>query len=200
MDFRYTENYDDYRDVLCVRAVDCICKNVCNLESDKAKRVYELGRKVGYDQVIWGYRCGLWGRYDVNRIVQLGQIQRVISKGIKRPVRIIIGYQGTIWIDNLHTCIASILCYGENMKISDMPVYIVDMRDDVPIIVDINRSVSFDYDKIAGVIQCSKDRLSRIHIDLYDVNYTICEFMTENKISRDRLTLDESFYEMYKQL
>lgn len=56
MDFRFTENYKKYRDILNMRAVDCLCKHVCNLDGEKARKVYELGQKVGYKQVIWGVR------------------------------------------------------------------------------------------------------------------------------------------------
>lgn len=55
MNFIYKDDYSKYRDMLEVRAVDCLCKHVCMLSSEKAKKVYDLSNSVGYDKVAWGH-------------------------------------------------------------------------------------------------------------------------------------------------
>lgn len=198
MDFRFTENYEKYRDILNMRAVDCLCKHVCSLDGEKASKVYELGQKVGYKQVIWGYGEGYSELYEMNRVVHLSRIQRIVYDKLKFPVRIVIGEQGVPWVDNLHTTIAGILCFGEDMLLSEIPVYIVDMRENIPVLVNVESSIDMNYKGIAGIIDCAEKRIARVHKDLYDIKYTIGEFMVDNKISRGSFVLSESYFDNYR--
>lgn len=113
---------------------------------------------------------------------------------MQTPVRLVIGYSDKLWVDNLHTCLSYIVKHGEDILLSEMPVYIIDLREELHIVVDIENSIIFDKSSIEGAIDCARKRISRVHIDLYDINYTIGDFIKDNRIFRNSMSLDDKYF------
>lgn len=195
--FLYTDDYSDYKKMLNVKITDCLCKHVMTLNTRKAQAVYMEAQKVGYHKVMWGYGQNLSKYPAKNREAQLMTIQRMIYDLYNHAIRIVIDKEGILWIDNLHTAIKDVLVYGENQIIGDSKIYIVDLSQDIPKIVNINGSVSDSVYDIENAIVSAKTRLKRITPELSQIKYTIGDFMKDNNINRECLTLDEKAYDKY---
>lgn len=187
MKFIYTEDYSNYGDILNKKVKLSLCKHVMNLESDKSKRVYQESLDIGYSYVMWGYGTEIEDDYKLNRKNQLGIIYKMIQDHLDNAVRIIIDTDGDIWIDNLHSTIRNIILMDENITIGDMKCYIVDFHSDVsaPVIIDVNGSLSNNINDIKNMLNVSFDRLNRISNGIKKANYTIGEFILENKLNKD---------------
>jgi len=158
-----------------------MCKHVLFLNSTKACKVYKESVKIGYDKVIWGFGSGIYKRPRDNFIVQKHHIERMIYKNRVIPLRIVIDSKcGAIWLDNLHTAIAYIKLYGEYVALKDIPIYIIDLRQDTPIIVDINGTVRDSVTDIVRAIATAYDRDSRVSKELVKINYKLRDFLNDN--------------------
>lgn len=197
MKFIYTNDYSDYTYVLEKKIVDCHCKHVMSLESVKAQEVYNESKNIGYNHVIWGYGSGLYKNIDSNRTVQLHTIGRMIYKGFNRQFRVVIDKYNTIWVDNLHSAIRDILIFGEDITFGETKCYIVDMRNEIPIVVDVDNTVSNNIIDIEGCIKASQERCERTSKKLQEINYTIREFMEDNDITKNTLNIDEKYFNEY---
>lgn len=199
MNFEYTSSVAGYENYLTSRVCENFCKHVCRPYSLKAQRVVSISNSLGYTQVFWGYGEGYYSDIEKNRIIQISRIQRFIYDSNVRSIRVVIDKDGDMWFDNLHSTLAHVLCRGgidnaDKIKTYDLPVYIVDMRNNIPKIVDMYRLVEFDREKISGMISVSEKRCGRVSAELKQVGYTIGEFITENGISWNSLTLDKEVY------
>lgn len=195
--FLYTDDYTEYIKMLDVKITDCLCKQVMTLNTKKAQEVYMEAQKVGNQKVIWGYDQNLSAYPAKNREAQIMSIQRMVFDLFNRAIRVVIDKSGVLWIDNLHTAIKDVIVYGDDHKLIDSNVYIVDMRNDIPKVVDIDGSVSDSVFDITNAVACSVKRVKYITPELYKIKYTIGEFIADNKITRESLTLDEKKYKKY---
>ena len=164
------------------------CKHVLSLDSEKAERLYGYSCDIGYPQAMWGYGESLDQDPARNRIVQLGRIQRYIYERFVHPVRIVVDEKGVLWIDNLHNAIAHELCRYD-CRISNIPYYIVE-RDERYIwhITDPYGLVHLG--KVAGILKSSANRLGRVDDAVRSVKYTIGEFIQDNRLYFEEVTLD----------
>lgn len=198
MQFLYNDQFEGYMEYLDKRVTDSLCKHVCRCDSEKAQEVIRLSLQLGYPQAWWGYGEGYHTNPELNKTVQLSRIQRFIYEPVIRPLRLVIDQNGNLWADNLHTAIAQVLCRGKGILMREMPVYLIDMRTSTPKIVDGYHLIDLDRKKVTGLLAVSWKRCERSSKELADVNYTIGEFMVENDLNRDALTLpDTSFMENY---
>ena len=195
--FLYTDDYAEYRKMLDVKITDCLCKQVLTLNTKKAQEVYMEAQRIGNQKVMWGYEQNLSNYPAKNREVQLMSIQKMIFDLFDRAIRVVIDKEGFLWIDNLHTSVKDVIVYGVDHKLIDSNVYIVDMRGDIPKVVDIDGSVSDSVFDITNAVACSVKRIKYITPKLYKINYTIGEFIKDNGISRENLTLDVKIYDKY---
>lgn len=191
MEFLYQDRFSsgEYEKYLAGRAVDCLCKHVCMDTGEKTKALAKASEQIGYPQTWWGYEEGLHTDPTRNRLVQISRIQRFIAGGIIHSIRMVIDREGDLWPDNLHSTLAHILCRGPDTVLMQMPVYFVDMRGDIPGIVDGNRFIDFNRQKIKGLLQASEKRISRVSKAVKDVDYRIGEFMKDNEITLAAMTL-----------
>lgn len=173
------------------------CKHVMDVSSQKAEKLLDVSVAAGYENAMWGYGEALYKVPDYNRIVQIGRIQRFIYKGLIRPVRIVIDSKGCWWPDNLHTTIAHILCQGSGCKVIDIPFYIIDLsaKQDVVTIYDPYRLV--DLNRADDVIHSALMRESQTNDQIRSVNYSIQEFMADNNICWEALTLEPVYKYMF---
>lgn len=198
MDFTYSENYKSYEDILDRKVIDCLCKHVIKTDTDKSQRLAEVSRKIGVPHVYWGYPDGLHEHPEMNRQIQLGCIQHgITSKNIK-PMRVVLTENRRVWIDNLHTAIQNIIIFGEDVTIGECIPYICDMTVTPFKIVNIEGSVAGNLGMAKGAIQAAVKRLNRVHPEMYEIGYTIRDFMEENNINREALTISQKRIDMYK--
>lgn len=186
--FKYTNYYKHYMFVIKMFLKDCLCKHILSEESQKAKLLKKESLKIGYTQVQWGYA----EKFDIrkNRIIQIGRISRIIYKDINRPIRVVIGNKGEVWIDNLHHAIAHIIAKGQGVLLGDIPMYIVDMRNEKePIIVDKEGSLSRSLDEIIGTLCSAKKRCDRSSQRICSLKYTIEDFMNDNVLVNEEFPL-----------
>lgn len=204
MDFIYKEEPVGYEYVLKRQIKDTLCKHtMCYIEneelkffSNKAKRVFEASRDIGYNWTLWGYSSKSYLDYDRNRIGQLHTIMRMVYKRFTRGFRVVIDKDGTPWIDNLHSAIRDILVYGEDVKICDVDYYIIDLFNDLPIVTS-NGILSDSIKEIKDAISVGYDRLSRISSDIKNINYTIGEFMSEHHINKYECGISDDMIKNY---
>lgn len=195
------ESYlDEYED-MPIR--DMPCKHVMSLSSEKAMELFRASVAIGYDKVVWGKGSGICLDEDWNRKAQLHEIQRIIYKKRIHPVRVVVDNDvdspwndiRVVWIDNLHNAIAHILC-NDCCRLRDIPHYIVTRNKAYGVeIIDPYHVV--DLSRVSGLMDCAMVRLSRSGEDIARVGYTISDFMSDNRISRDVLTIADEYYPEY---
>lgn len=88
----------------------------------------------------------------------------------------------TVWIDNLHSSIKYIRKYGINVKLRDVPFYVVDISDyNNPTINGYNCSLRENYEDILGAISCAYKRFRRSNSkELIEIRYTLGDFLYDN--------------------
>ena len=128
------ENYH-LKEIAERKIADLECKHVINFNSPKAKIIYNLGIESGFAGVIWGSTRN--GTEHTEKAI----INQMLETNFNRPLKIVVVKNNRIWADNTHTCIAQILRHGGQVKIKEVPFYIIDLSHKHPIIVNYNNSV-----------------------------------------------------------
>lgn len=87
-----------------------------------------------------------------------------------------------VWIDNLHSAIKYIREYGKDVKLRDIPFYVVDISDyDNPSIHGYKGSLRERYEDILGAISCAYKRFRRSNSkELIEISYTLRDFLCDN--------------------
>lgn len=183
-----------------LKIIDMPCKHVLSLDSTKAKSLLEASHKIGYDQVMWGYGSGIYQNSEENRIIQINTIRRMIYKGFTRGFRIVVDSSGYVWVDNLHSAIRDIIVWGHDVRIGDVPHYVVDLSSEIVKVMGDRNYISDSLQDIYGAISVSYKRDRRTSDEVRQVGYTIGEFMNENAISRESINLSETIYAQYMAL
>lgn len=198
MEFEYHDSFDGcYMKYLGMRTGSCLCKHVCRVMDDRTRALLEASERIGYTHVTWGYGECLHTDTECNRLVQISRIQTFIYNGFVRPIRLVIDRDGDIWIDNLHSAITHMLCRGTDITLGSMPVYIIDMRHSVPVIMDGYHLIEFDRVKIGRMLTVSRHRCERVSSEIKAIRYTMEDFMKDNDITRNALTISPGCYEDY---
>ena len=81
-----------------------------------------------------------------------------------RAVRFVITRDDRIWSDNTHWALAYLIKYGMDVTIMDIPMYIIDFREDVPTIFDKKGAVFdslFDIKSAIASAQRIQERLDK---------------------------------------
>lgn len=172
----------DLSEIANIKLEDMLCKHVLNIASDKAKRMLEESKNIGYPGCMWGYY------HDHSNVRhQLGIIERMEEDDYTHSIRVVIcSYEHTpgkfIWTDNLHTTIKAIREKGRDARLRDVPFYVVDVSDKEHVIVyDYNRSLHDDMVRIRGAVDSARFRLMRSDSkDLLQINYTVKDFLEDN--------------------
>lgn len=126
--------------------------------NDQSKIFFELSEKVNYNNTILGFHRHATIQNEYFRINNMSQ------SACLRAVRFVITKDGRIWSDNTHWTLAYILKYGVDVTVLDIPMYIVDFRENVPIIFDKNGAVFdslFDVKSSIASAQRIQERLDK---------------------------------------
>lgn len=179
------DNITEY--ILNIKLGSMLCKHVVKhnfyRENSKAFRLYVESQKLGYEICNWGLHVGHANdiQYHINRIVQMEKdnynpaIRVVVCKYdfCNKPI---------LWIDNLHSAIKYIRQYGKDVKLKDIPFYLVDICDyEHPIINGYNGSLRESYEDIFGAVSCAYARFNRSNSrQLIEIGYTLNDFLNDN--------------------
>ncbi len=188
MNFYYYDSFKSYADYLDVKVTDCLCKHICRLNSEKAVRLKDTRFALGDYNVFWGYGESLYKDPEKNRLIQLSRIQKFIFDHYVHTIRCIIDKDGDLHVDNLHSALAHVIAGGKDITLRDMPVFILDTRSST--IADEYHIVHISFNDINNILCDGNFTNSRMSSATKSVGYTIGEFMTDNDISRDALTLE----------
>ncbi|WP_097006718.1 hypothetical protein [Lacrimispora amygdalina] len=150
------------------------CKHVI---LNEPKEIYEASVKANYDYVILGSHRHASINDENERIFNM-----VSNKFFNRPVRIVKAKDGRLWCDNTHTAMAYLRRnYKKDIRLKNIPFYLVDVSCNVPVVISINNSVIQKDDDIQNAINCSLQINSRLDkgVRPKSMSYTVGEL---NKI------------------
>lgn len=148
--------------------------------NDQSKIFFELSEKVNYSNTILGFHrhASIQNEYF--------RINNMSKSACPRAVRFVITKDERIWSDNTHWTLAYVLKYGMDVTIMDIPMYIVDFREDVPTIFDKNGAVFdslFDIKSSIASAQRIQERLDKgwrpfnLSYKIIDLNNDICKLL-----------------------
>lgn len=180
-------NDDISEDLLNMKLTDMFCKHVIRRNSDgiqiKAGKLYIESCKLGYKVCNWGLHVGHASdiQYHINSIVQMER------DGYNPAIRIVVckyDFCDThiVWVDNLHSAIKYIREYGKDIKLRDIPFYVVDISDyEHPSVYGHNGSLRKNYEDILGAVSCAYKRFRRSNSkELIEIGYTLRDFLCDN--------------------
>lgn len=180
-------NDDISEDLLNMKLADMFCKHVIRRNPDgiqiKADKLYTESLKLGYNFCEWGVHSG----HPSDISFHTGIITKMEKDNYNHAIRIVIckyDFCDThiVWIDNLHSAIKYIREYGKNVKLGDIPFYIVDISDyDHPSIHGYKGSLRECYEDILGAVSCAYKRFRRSNSKkLIEIGYTVKDFLYDN--------------------
>ena len=150
--------------------------------NNKTKILFELSKKVKYNNTILGIHRNATIQNEYFRIKNMSE------STCFRAVRFVITRDNRIWSDNTHWTLAYILKYGMDVTIMNIPMYIIDFRQDVPIVFDKDGTVFdslLDIKSAIASAQRIQKRLDRgwrpcnLSYKIIYLNNDICELLTE---------------------
>lgn len=120
------------------------------------KDIVDLSYKVQYKYFIIGSH-----HKNFKIVSEIERINNMKNALCKRPARFVISRDGRVWADNTHWTLSFIL-NNQSACIKDVPSYVIDFRNKIPSIIDINHSVYDSLSCILNAIECAyaiQDRL-----------------------------------------
>lgn len=154
------------------------CKHVVPTASN---HILDLSRKVGYEWVVFGsHRDGSLKSEDA--IIRT----MALDPSFNRPIRIVRTSDGRLWADNTHSTMAYMTRYGLDTILGEVPFYLVDFTETVPLVLSVSGSVHCNTSNIMEAVSCAKDVDNRVIsgvrpsgvswtvLDLYRVFYGLC--------------------------
>ena len=180
-------NRDISEDLLNMKLTDMFCKHIIRHNPDdiqiKADKLYIESCKLGYQVCNWGLHVGHASdiQYHINSIVQMEK------DGYNHAIRIVICKYDfcdvpIVWVDNLHSAIKYIREYGKDVKLGDIPFYVVDISNyNHPSICGYNGSLRENYENILGAVSCAYKRFRRSNSkEIIEIGYTVKDFLCDN--------------------
>jgi len=147
----------NYSDIFNYKLINTHSKHIANID-EATQKWHDLSKQVGYDMDVIG------SHRQTTLEDERRRIQNMKNSSCLRAARFVVSLDGRIWADNTHWTIAYILKYGNMTTIKDIPSYIVDFRNNTPIVVE-QKNVLFDSTYcIKSAIACAKriqDRLNK---------------------------------------
>lgn len=173
--------------LLNMKLIDMFCKHIIRNSQDniktKADKLYTESLKLGYNFCEWGVHSG----HPSDISFHTGIITKMEKDNYNHAVRIFIcKYDfcdtSIVWVDNLHSAIKYIREYGKDVRLRDIPFYVVDISDyQHPIIQGYNDSLRDNYEDILGAVSCAYKRFRRSNSkELIEIGYTLKDFLCDN--------------------
>lgn len=180
-------NGDISEDVLNMKLADMFCKHVIRRNPEeisiKADRLYIESIKLEYNVCEWGVHSG----HPSDISFHISKITKMEKDNYNHAVRVVIckyDFCDTpiVWVDNLHSAIKYIREYGKDVKLRDIPFYVVDISDyEHPSIHGYNGSLREKHEDICGAVSCAYKRFRRSNSkELIEISYTLKDFLYDN--------------------
>lgn len=188
----YKEYIKSNKDIQEMKISELECKHILFKNEDN-KIFADLADKVGYKWVLFGSHRGLKeGRAEF----EIARINDMAKSASSRAVRIVKTSNGKYFADNTHWILAYLKRFGGNLKLKDIPFYLVDFCQSIPIIVDVNNSVIKKHEDILNAVNAAGDVEERIEKGWRPDNivYTIRQFEGEIKKFKDNQEKDFFIY------
>lgn len=113
------------------------------------KDMVELSHNVQYEYLIIGSH-----RKNSKILSETERINNMKIASCKRPARFVISRDDRVWADNTHWTLSFVL-NNQSACIKDVPAYIIDFRNEIPTIININNSVYDSVSCILNAIECA---------------------------------------------
>ena len=168
-----------YRDILLINAES---KHVA-YKNDATNIFFELSEKVEYANTILGIHRTFIIKNEYMRIKNMSQSPCL------RATRFVVTKDNRVWSDNTHWTLAYIYKYGMKTRIADIPLYIVDFRDKLPVIYDCGGVVFDSLSDIKKAIVAAKSIQERLDLGWrpQNVSYTIGQLYCDiEKIAKEQ--------------
>lgn len=167
--------------LLQMKLLDMRCKHVLRI-GWKEQLVLQHSKECGYEWCLWGSHNGHAGDIDYHK----NHIYKMQKDNLNRPIRIVIcsypfSEKKYIWVDNFHSCIHYVRRYGFDVKLKDIPFYVVDISDYKDILYSYKESVINNPVDVARTIECAYHRRTRSNNkDLLQIDYSVADFLNSN--------------------
>lgn len=173
-----TDEMPDY--ILNMRLIDLLCKHVFN-SSDKAFKLLMASINIGYIYCQWNVANNHIKDfdYDMNRILKIEQDNynhalRIVA------CKYVFSDNIYYWCDNIHSAIKYIRQYGTDIRLKDLPFYVVYSGFPTKIITYKN-SIRLDTKDVEGIMVSATQRfLWSNSRNILDICYTIGDFINDN--------------------
>lgn len=166
--------------ILELKLTDLLCKHVFN-SSDKAFKLLMASIRVGYDYCQWNVANNHFKDFDYD----MQRILKMEKDNYNHALRIVAckySFSENIfyWCDNMHSAIKYIRQYGKDVRLKDLPFYVVTSGYNTKIIT-YNNSVRLKVKDVEGIFISATQRFRWSNSkDILDVYYTIGDFIKDN--------------------
>lgn len=169
--------------LLSIRLVDMRCKHALST-SDKGREVIRLSSLIGYASAEWGFHSNhLDIRYHADVIMKMEK------DGYTHAQRVVIcNYdfckEPCIWLDNMHSAVLAVRRHGMNVRLKDIPFYVVDISGNEPVVSENDTGVlDMELKHIEGAVDCAYKRHEWSNSEqLVNLNYRLGEFLSDNPV------------------
>lgn len=169
-----------------MRLVDLYCKHMIRVDYDKnskANRLLSASRAIGYDYCEWGSHD--YSRSNVFH--HLGIIEKMEKDGYNHAIRVVVckysfSDKVVVWSDNLHSTVKYIREYGKEVRLKDVPFYVIDLFVlSNPIVSAVDMEVLRpNLSEIIGSVSSAYSRYERSNSkDLIDVGYLVGDLLDD---------------------
>lgn len=152
------------------------------LKNDATNVFFQLSEKVEYNNTILGIH-----RTSIIKNEYL-RIRNMSNSPCLRAVRFVITKDNRIWSDNTHWTLAYIYKYGLETRTIDIPLYIIDFRNEFPVIYDCEGVVFDSLSDIEKAIMAAESIQRRLNLGWRpeNISYTIGQlFYDMEKIAKE---------------
>lgn len=181
------ENMKFDKNILNMKLVNMYCKHMIlnnYINKSKANQLLIASNKIGYKFCEWGTHDD----FPSDLSHHLSIITKMESDKYNHAVRVVICKykfcdEPIIWTDNLHSTVKYIREHGKNVKLKDIPFYIVDLSDlKHPIIGAYNKNViKANVSDVLGAISSAYFRYEMSNSqELINIAYLVGDLLNDN--------------------
>jgi hypothetical protein len=148
---------DNYFKYTNVKLADLQSKYIYEI-NDKTKIFESLSKKTGFEFVVFG------AHKDYTLLQKQDNIHFLANEKNTVPIKVVLLPDGRLFCDNTHWALAHLVRFGNDVKLKDLPFFIIDLQKEEPIIADYNGSILRKESYIKQTItyaQYIKDRVQK---------------------------------------